>query len=152
MKKALLIFLMLVLPLQAFAAMERSLAHMASGNGHGAQFVAKHMAKHAAHVLHHHDDEAADDHRNGNVNGNVNVDAKVSVDVDGDDSATHVDDSQKSVQHLADYDQAGGLNILLPFLNAAVLAAVPHFPPAFLRDSFHTRSVLPLLRPPRLPA
>ena len=125
MKKALLIFLMLVLPWQAIAAMERNLAHMGGGSGHGSEFVVKHMAEHAEHVLHHHDD---------------------------DGGATHVDDSQKSAQHLADYEQAGSLNILLPFLNAPVLAAIPHFPPAFWRDPFHTRSVLPLLRPPRLPA
>jgi hypothetical protein len=54
------------------------------------QFVLKHMAEHADHVLHHHDDDADSD----------------------DDNSTHVDDSLKSVQHLADYDQAGSLNIL----------------------------------------
>lgn len=129
MKKALLIFLMLVLPWQSLAAMERALAHMGAGSGHGAQFVAKHMAEHAGHVLHHHDD-----------------------DDDDDDSATHVDDSQKSVQHLADYEQAGSMNLLLLSLNAPGSVAIPRFHPAVWRDPFRTRSVLPLLRPPRQPA
>ncbi len=133
MKKAFLIFLMLVLPWQSLAAMERNFAHMGSGSGHGAQFVAEHMAEHAGHILHHHDDDGDDDDDEGA-------------------GTTHVDDSQKSVQHLADYEQAGSINILLPSLNAPGSVAITRFPPAFWRDPFRTRSVLPLLRPPRLPA
>ena len=129
MKKALLIFLMLVLPWQSLAAMERALAHMGGGSGHGAQFVAKHMAEHAGHVLHHHDD-----------------------DDDGDDGATHADDSQKSVQHLVDFDQAGSMNLLLLSFNAPDSVAVTRVDRAVWRDPFRTRSVLPLLRPPRQPA
>lgn len=126
MKNALLILLMLVLPWQSLAAMERNLAHMGSGSEHGAQFVAEHMAEHASGVLHHHDDD--------------------------DGGAAHVDDSQKSVQHLADFDQAGSMNIMLPSLNAPASVAITRIAPAYWRDPFRTRSVLPLLRPPRLPA
>jgi hypothetical protein len=130
MKKAFLIFLMLVLPWQAIAAMERNLGHvLGNGSGHKSGFVIKHMVEHAEHVLHHHDDDDGDD-----------------------DGATHVDNSHKSAQHLADYEQAGSMNILLPSLSAPVSFAVARFTPAFWCDPFRTRSILPLLRPPRLPA
>ena len=136
MKKALLIFLMLLLPWQAFAAMERNVAHF-SGNGgvHGPAFVVKHMAEHAEHVLHHHDDDSNDGDGGDDVAG-----------------ATHVDNSQKSVQHLADYDHAGSMHVLLPTVSAPGLVAIAHIPPVFWRDPFRTRSILPLLRPPQLPA
>lgn len=123
MKKAFLIFLMLILPWQAMAAMERNLGHL-SGSRHGSEFGMKHMVEHANHVLHHHDD----------------------------DGATHLDNSEKSVHHLTDYDQAGSMNLLFPALSASASQAVPRFPPGFRPDRFRTRSVLPLLRPPRLPA
>lgn len=129
MKKALLIFLMLVLPWQSLVAMDRSLAHIDSGAGHGAQFVLQHMAEHARQVLHHHDDDG-----------------------DEDAGAAHVDESRKSVQHLADYEQAGHMNLLFSSLGAPELAADTRLRPAVWRDPFRTRSVLPLLRPPRLPA
>ena len=136
MKKALLIFLMLLLPWQAFAAMERNVAHF-SGNGgvHGPAFVVKHMVEHAEQVLHHHDD--------GGDDGDDSDDAA---------GATHVDNSQKSVQHLADYDQAGSMHILLPTVSAPGLVAIARTPRTFWRDPFRTRSILPLLRPPKLPA
>ena len=41
MKKVVLILLILVLPLQAFAAMERDLAHMLGGGGPGLEFILK---------------------------------------------------------------------------------------------------------------
>lgn len=130
MIKAFLIFLMLVLPWQAIAAMERNLEHLSGSDSvHGSKFVIKHMVEHAEHVLHHHDDDG-----------------------DDDDAGTHVDNSQESLHHLADYDHAGSLNLFLPALSAPFLAATTRFPPAFWRDQFRTRSVLPLLRPPRLPA
>ncbi|WP_354675251.1 hypothetical protein [Cupriavidus alkaliphilus] len=44
------IFLMLLLPLQAFAAVERQLAHTAGA-------LMDHMVVHAEHVPHHHDDD-----------------------------------------------------------------------------------------------
>ena len=130
MKKALLIFLLLLLPWQAIAATERNLAHvLGSGSGHGPEFVIKHIAEHAGHVLHHHDDDS-----------------------DADDGNTHVDNSQKSVQHLADYERSCSMNILLPALNELSVAAVTRFPPAFWPDTFSNRTIIPLLRPPRLPA
>ena len=135
MKKALLIFLMLVLPWQSLAAMERTLAHISGGRGHEANFVAKHLAEHAQHVLHHHDDDA-DDANNANDSG----------------TSTHVDNSAKSVQHLADYEHAASMHILLPNLSLPRPVAIERIQPAFGRDLFGTRSILPLLRPPRLPA
>ena len=45
MKKVVLILLILVLPLQAFAAMERDLAHMLGGGGPGLEFILKHITK-----------------------------------------------------------------------------------------------------------
>lgn len=131
MKKALLIFLMLVLPWQAIAAMERNIGHL-SGSGHSSAFAIKHMIEHAEHVLHHHDDDGDDD--------------------DDGAHAPHVDKSEKSVHHLADYEQAGSMNILLPSLAVPVSAVIARSPPAFWRDPFRTRTVLPLLRPPRLSA
>ena len=130
MKKALLIFLMLLLPWQAFAAMERNFAHFSGNDGvHGPAFVAKHMVEHIEHVLHHHDDDG-----------------------DDADAATHVDDSQKSVQHLADFEHAGSMHILLPTVSAPGLVATARIPPVCWHDPFRTRRILPLLRPPHLPA
>jgi ABC-type nickel/cobalt efflux system permease component RcnA len=126
MKKALLILLMLVLPWQSLAAMERNLAHTVSGSEHGTQYVVEHMAEHAGHILHHHDDDG--------------------------DGATHVDDSEKSAQHLADYEQAGSMNLLFATIDAPSAVAVTLLPLAVWRDPYRTRSILPLLRPPRLPA
>lgn len=129
MKKALLILLMLVLPLQAFAAVERNLVHvLGSGKGHGPEFVLKHMAEHADHVPHHHHD-----------------------DDDANDGAPHVDNSQKSMQHLADYEQGCSMNILFPALTAAVLPDAVYVAPILWPDVFSNRTTTPLLRPPRQP-
>lgn len=139
MKKAFLIFLMLVLPWQAIAAMERNFDHLAGGGGtHGSKALIEHMVEHAEHVLHHHDEDGED-----GAGGAGGADAN---------GGTHVDNSQKSVHHLADYDQAGSMHLLLPALGAPLSLAVTRSPPAFWRDPFRTRSVVPLLRPPRLPA
>jgi hypothetical protein len=130
MKKALLILLMMLLPWQAYAAMERNLVHVL-GDGHAQSMalVVKHMAEHAAHVLHHHDDDGDDD--------GAGV------------AALHEDDSQKSVQHLADYDHGCGLHILMPAYSALPMApAVRSAPPGF-HDTYSDRTTLPLLRPPR---
>lgn len=130
MKKAILIFLMLVIPWQAFASMERNLAHvLGKGSKQGSEFVNKHLAEHDAHVMHHHDDDGGADGGN-----------------------THVDNSDKSTQHLADYEQSGSVNILLPAFSASSPAVVTRFPPAVWPDTFLTRTITPLLRPPRLPA
>ena len=127
MKKALLIFLMLLLPWQSLAAMERQFAH--TGGGHSARSIVEHLAEHADHVLHHHDDDGEDDA-----------------------GVAHVDDSAKSVQHLADYEQAGHLNCLFSSFDPPQLVSIARLRPAVARAPFHTRSILPLLRPPRLPA
>ena len=127
MKNVLLILLMLILPLQAIAAVERNLTHvLGSGSGHGLAFVAKHMAEHAEHVPHHHDD-----------------------DDDAEDGGTHVDNSQKSIQHLADYEQGCGMNILFPAFSEPCLPVAPRAAPSFRPDVFSDRSTTPLLRPPR---
>ena len=130
MKKALLIFLMLVIPWQAFASMERNFAHVSgSGSKHGLEFVSKHLAEHDAHVLHHHDDDG-----------------------DADSSNTHVDQSDKSIQHLADYEHSGSVNSLLPAFSSSSPSVVMRFAPTVWPDTFFTRTIPPLLRPPRLPA
>lgn len=127
MKKTVLILLILVLPLQAFAAMERNLVHILGGSGPGLEFVLKHITKHAGLVMHHHDDDGAI----------------------ADDGTTHVDSSSKSVQHLADYEHGGSLNILLPTINQPGLLAVERIAPFLWPDIFSDRTTSPLLRPPR---
>jgi len=132
MKKALLILLVMLLPWQAIAAAERNLVHvMSSGSAHGLEFVAKHMAEHDAHVLHHHDDDENDD---------------------GVNSSSHEDNSQKSAQHLADYEHGCTLHILIPACNKLPLAETPSTPPRFAIDTLSNRTTIPLLRPPRTPA
>ncbi len=131
MKKALLIFLLMVLPWQAIASTERNFTHVSgSGKSQDLQFVLKHIAEHADHVLHHHDDDADED----------------------DDDDTHVDDSLKSVQHLADYDQAGSLNVLFFVPDQATGAFVSPTPAVLWSDTFSDRTTIPLLRPPRTSA
>jgi hypothetical protein len=129
MKKVLLILIMLVLPWQAIAAAERNLTHvLGSGSGHEPKFVIKHIAEHADHVLHHHDDDE---------------------DEDANDSTTHIDSSQKSFQHLADFEQGCSMNMLLPALHEPGLPVVERIAPAFRPDVFSDRTTIPLLRPPR---
>nr|WP_315396894.1 hypothetical protein [uncultured Duganella sp.] len=136
MKKALLILLMMVLPLQAFAAAERNLLHvLGGGKGHGAEFVLKHMAEHADHVAHHHHDDDDDDDGDATTGG-----------------APHVDSSHKSLQHLADYEQGCGMNILLFAPTAAVFPDAVHIAPIPRPDVVPDRTTIPLLRPPRQPA
>lgn len=130
MKKTLLIFLLMVLPWQAIASTERNFTHvLGSGKNHNLQFVLEHIAEHADHVLHHHDDADEDD-----------------------DDDTHVDDSLKSVQHLADYDQAGSLNVLFFVPTQSDVAYVSPTPSILWSDTFSDRTTTPLLRPPRIPA
>jgi hypothetical protein len=132
MKKALLILLMMLLPWQAYAAMERNLVHvLGDGQAHGMAFVAKHMAEHAAHVLHHHDVHHDDD------DGDAGV------------PALHEDDSQQSVQHLADFDHGCGLHILMPAYSALPMALAERSAPPVFHDTYSDRTTLPLLRPPR---
>lgn len=127
MKKFLLIVMMFVLPLQAFASMEHNLAHLVGGKDMA--LVIKHIAEHVAEVPHHHDNQGDEDA------GNV-----------------HEDNSSKSIQHLADHEHYNGLNIL--FLAPAgtslmdAVAIAPHFAPV----AFISRDTVPLLRPPRAAA
>ena len=134
MKKAILIFLLMLLPWQAIAATERNFAHvLGSGMSRDLGFVVKHIAEHADHVLHHHDDDADEDGDDG-------------------DNDAHVDESMKSIQHLADYDQAGSLNVLFFVPNQPDGALVSPSPSGIWSDTFSDRTTIPLLRPPRTPA
>jgi hypothetical protein len=129
MKKTLLILLILLLPLQSIAAAQRNLTHLlGSGSGQQLQFVIKHIGEHADHILHHHDEDG--DH-------------------DADDGNTHVDTSQSSMQHLADFEQGSSMNILLPTLTDPGLLAVARIAPTFDPDGFSEHTPIPLLRPPR---
>ena len=129
MRKVLLILLMLIVPLQAFAAMERTLAHvLGSGSGKAATLSIKHVIEHELHVMHHHDDDG---------------------DESDDDHGTHVDSSQKSAQHLADFDQGFNPNVLLPELSLAGFPVAGSEAPFVRPDSFSNRHIHPLLRPPR---
>ena len=117
---------MLAIPLQAFAAAERNLTHLlGAGSGKGLKFVSEHIAEHAEHIAHHHDD-------------------------DNDlDAGTHVDSSQKSLHHMADFEQGSNINILLPALNELVLQDPLRTVPIFRSDQFSDRTTIPPLRPPR---
>lgn len=128
MKQAFLIFLMLLLPWQAFAAVERNVAHLVGGTAGLAQMVI-HIVEHEGHVMHHHDD----DH-------------------DDDASPTHVDDTQKSARHMADFEHCGGMAIMLPAFEHVSLAPAPRIAPAILADTYSNRTTIPPLRPPRLTA
>ena len=128
MKNAILVLLLLLLPWQSIIAAERNLTHIL-GSSHGPEFMAKHMAEHADRVLHHHDD-----------------------DDDTDNSSTHVDKSQKSFQHLADFEQGGSMCILLPASTAPSFAALQRIAHVLRPDAFTNRTTPPLLRPPRASA
>lgn len=129
MKKFLLILLMLAIPWQAIASTERNLTHLlGSGSGKGMGFVSKHIAEHTAHIAHHHDDDA---------------------DEDAADSGTHVDNSQKSLHHLANFEQGCSMNILLPAISELCLPDLGRIAPIFRSDGFSDRTTTPLLRPPR---
>lgn len=128
MKKTLLILLMLLLPWQSMIAAERNFAHLMTGtSGESMEVVSQHMADHVANIPHHHDDDDAD-------------------------SDAHVDNSQKSFQHLADYEHGGGMNLLWPVPMQLPLAVTIRVPPEMSSDTYSDRSTLPLLRPPRTPA
>lgn len=124
MKNALLIFLMLVLPWQAIAAMESNFAHLLDS---AKVIVIKHIVDDANHALYHHD---------GGANG------------DG----SHGDNSQKSAQNLADYDHHCNMTVLLTASNKPGVALASGIPPAVWPDIFANRTIIPLLRPPRTPA
>jgi hypothetical protein len=124
MTKALLLILLIVLPWQAIAAAERTLAHvMSSQAGSGFEQVGKHLAEHETHVLHHHEDH--------------------------DDGDAHVDQSDESVQHLNDYEQGCSAAVLLPAAPVLSAIALPRLPPIPWPESFSDRTTLPPLPPPR---
>lgn len=127
MKKALLLILLIVLPWQAIAAAERTLTHvMSSQAGGGFEHVGKHLAEHETHVLHHHEDH--------------------------DDGDPHVDQSDKSFQHLNDYEHGCGAAVLLPAAPALSAIAIPRLPPIPWPETFSDRTTLPPLPPPRVRA
>jgi len=125
MKNAVLILLLILLPWQSVVAAERNLKHVL-GAGHGMAFVVHHMAEHSGLVLHHHDD-------------------------DGDgDGKVHVDKSQKSVQHLADFELGNNTYPILPSaFDAPDLLFIDREISLWRSDTFSNRTTSPLLRPPR---
>lgn len=127
MKKALLIILLIVFPWQAIAAAERNLVHVLSGGtGGGIHYMSKHMAEHEAHVLHHHDDD--------------------------DDRDAHVDKSEKSVQHLNDFEHGSSLHVLLPVLPVLSPIALQRLAPVSRPENYSGPTTLPPLPPPRVRA
>lgn len=123
MKKALLIFLAILLPLQAFSAVERSFAHAIEGRSDDSVLL-MHLAEHATSVLHHHDDGGTE----------------------------HEDESPASAQHLLDYEQAFGTSFLLLTPVQVPQLPVAYAHPAFYADAIATRITAPPFRPPHLPA
>ncbi len=124
MNKVLLLILLIVLPWQTIAAAERTLTHMMSGqasNGFGQ--IGKHLADHDAHVLHHHEDRG--------------------------DGQPHVDQSEKSLQHLNDFEHGCSAAVLLPAALQLSSIALPCLPPIPWPESFSDRTTLPPLPPPR---
>lgn len=132
MKKALLILMMLLLPWQAATAAQHNLVHLLSGGAGNAAFISKHIAEHEAHIPHHHDDDDDDD--------------AVAP------TASHEDNSSKSVQHLSDYEHGGTLHLLLQPPAALLMTALPEAPPIASGSAWSDRTTLPPLRPPCLPA
>lgn len=133
MKKTFLILLMLVFPLQAFAMAQHNFMHvLGSGSGQGLAVVVKHIVEHANYVLHHHDDIDNDDDGN-----------------DDDSGDAHIDKSQKSFQHLADYEQGCSMNILLSASSEFCLPGTADVTPVSRPDLFSNRTTIPLLPPPR---
>lgn len=131
MKNFLLIILMLILPLQAIAAVERNFTHGLSGaGGKSPEFMLRHLSAHVDRVMHHHDDHVSE----ANIAGEV---------------ATHVDNSQESYKHIADFELSCGMNFLLPAVKITSLPAIDRIAPALRPDAFADRTTIPLLRPPR---
>ena len=121
-----LIILMAILPMQTIAASERNLTHVLGGAGsQRSEFVMKHIGEHASHVMHHHDGD------------------------DVNESTTHVDNSQKSYKHIADFEQGCSMNFLLLAVSTTSLPVIDRVAPALRPDAFSDRTTIPLLRPPR---
>jgi hypothetical protein len=123
MRKLMLIFLMLCLPLQMIHAAERGFAHMAGGDAHDS--AAQHVIAHAEHTPHHHHD----------------------------DGVTHVDDSPASTAHLLDCEKHCAMSLVLPSIYTLTTFDPPHqATPAFLSSIVPDRTTSPPLRPPHAPA
>jgi hypothetical protein len=131
MKKMLLILMMLLLPWQAYSAAERNLTHVLGGAGHGPEAVTQHIVEHANHFLHHHDDHDDDDEDDAGV------------------SSTHVDDSQKSFQHLVDFEQGCSMNIISSVAHKPGMPAAMGVAPSVKPDGYSNRTTIPPLPPPR---
>ena len=124
MRKLLLVFLMLCLPLQMIHAAERGFAHIAGADAHGAAAV-EHVIAHAEHLPHHH-------HADG---------------------LTHVDDSQASTDHLLDCEKHCAMGLVLPSAYALTSFEPPHqTTPSFRGSIYPERTTSPPLRPPHAPA
>lgn len=124
MKKALLLVLLIVLPWQTIAAAERAFTHVMSRQTDGGfERVAKHLAEHDSHVLHHHEGH--------------------------DDGNPHVDQSDKSVQHLNDFEHGYGAAVLLPAAPVFSAISLPRTAPLPWPETFSDRTILPPLPPPR---
>jgi len=124
MRKLMLVFLMLCLPLQMIHAAEQGYAHIAGADAHG-EIAAQHVIAHAEHMLHHHHD------------GGV----------------THMDDSPASTQHLLDCEKHCTLGLVLPSAYLASSFEAPLQPtPSFRHGFYPERNTSPPLRPPHAPA
>lgn len=120
MRKLLLLFLMLILPLQMIAAAERGITHATEGS-QDAQVAMQHAIAHAEHIAHHH-------HSN--------------------DGSMHMDDSQASAQHLLDCEKACAMSFMLPTAHHLSFEALPQVVPTFLSEFIPERTTSPPLRPP----
>ncbi|MCS0588259.1 hypothetical protein ACFQ09_20540 [Massilia norwichensis] len=120
MKKALVIVMLVLLPLQAFAAMERGLAHLLGG-GYGATVFAKHLVEHEEYIAHHHDAHGT----------------------------PHDDGSPKSLQHLADFEHQSASPMLLPMEVQLAQVTIARIAPDTRCASYSDHIPLLPLRPPR---
>jgi hypothetical protein len=68
---------------------------------------------------------------------------------DHDDGDPHVDQSDKSVQHLNDHEHGCGAAVLLPAAPVLSAIALPRWAPIPWPETFSDRSTLPPLPPPR---
>jgi hypothetical protein len=124
MRKLMLVFLMLCLPLQMIHAAERGFAHISGADAHGAAAV-EHVMAHAEHMPHHHHD----------------------------DGITHLDDSSASTDHLLDCEKHCTMGLVLPSIYTLTTFEPPHQSTPLFRSGFYPeRTTSPPLRPPHAPA
>lgn len=125
MRKLLLVFLMLCLPLQMIYAAERGFAHISGTDSHNEAIAAQHVLAHAEHTPHHHHD------------GGV----------------THIDDSPASTQHLLDCEKHCAMGLVLPSIYTLTSFEPPlQATPSFYGAAYPERTSAPPLRPPHAPA